>query len=309
MRVHFHRAVALIFAILLLHVSAACVHAQSGGLRYTIMVSKFENQSNWQGQFELGRAWGTILTDQLNQTGRFIVIAENDMREEAGKEQARVLSGVTAQGKKSPVTGQMTPAQLLVKGVITHFQHGTSSKKGGVNVKGFGFHKSKETTEINVTLQIVDSTTGMVVASQSVVGTAENKKRSFRIKSGDLDAGQEVVNNDNLETAVQDAVTEAVQWMTGQLDSIPWRGTVVHVKDDLIYINRGSREGVVEGSVFTVGESELIRDPDSGEVLDEIVTERARIRAVKVMDKITACHLEDGKMTSVYRGMGVTPLS
>ena len=299
----------LIFLLLLSAVATLPAQADSGGLRYTIMVSKFENQSNWRGQFELGRAWSTILTDTLNQSGKFIVIAENDMREEAGKEQLRALSGETAQGKKTPVMGQMTPAQLLVKGAITHFQHGTAANKGGVNIGGIGFKKSKETTEINATLYIVDSTTGMVVASKSVVGTAEKKKKGCSVRSGDVSGGHESVSNDNIQTAMSNAVDEAVAWMVGQVGSIPWRGTIVHVEEDFIYINRGSREGVEDGAVFSVGESKLIRDPDSGEVLDEIVSERAQIQAVRVKEKTTVCRITDGKMSSIYKGMGVSPAS
>ena len=59
---------------------AAALFADGGNLRYTISVSKFENRSGWNGQWDLGSAWGTILTDQLVQSGKFIVLGESDMR-------------------------------------------------------------------------------------------------------------------------------------------------------------------------------------------------------------------------------------
>jgi curli biogenesis system outer membrane secretion channel CsgG len=282
---------------------------QSRDLRYTVMVAKFENRSNWSGHWELGSAWGAVLTDQLNQTGRFIVVAESDMREEAMAEQARVATGATAQGPRAPTRGQMTPAQLLVKGVITHFQHEVASKKGGFNLGGFGMRNRKETAEINVTLQMVDSTTGMVVASKSVVGSSTDKKKSFRFSGGDLKVDQEVVKNDNVKTALAAAVGEAIDWMTGQLDRIPWRGSVVLVRDDQIYIDRGAREGVTEGLSFSVGESEIIRNPSTGEVLDEVITERARIQAVRVQDRVSICKVTAGDASTIYEGMGITPAS
>ena len=52
----------------------------TGGLRFTVTVTKFENQSGWHGQWDLGHAWDTVLTDMLNQTGKFIVLGETDMR-------------------------------------------------------------------------------------------------------------------------------------------------------------------------------------------------------------------------------------
>ena len=55
----------------------------TGGLRYSITVTEFENQAGWHGQWDLGSAWGTVLTDMLNQSGHFIVLGEKDMRYEA----------------------------------------------------------------------------------------------------------------------------------------------------------------------------------------------------------------------------------
>jgi curli biogenesis system outer membrane secretion channel CsgG len=289
--------------------SAPPVSAQDADLRYTVMVSEFENRSGWQGNYQLGQSWGTILSDQLNQSGHFMVVAQAGMRKAAMDEQALAASGATAQGRHTPTRGQMAPAQLLVKGVITHFQHQTSGKKRGFNIAGIGLKKKHETAEINVTIQLIDSTTGMVIASKSVVGTSTQKKKSFSFDGGDLGLSNEVTSNENVVTAVTNAVSDAIGWMISQLDRIPWRGTVVMVKGGRVYIDRGSREGVTEGRSFAVGESEVIRSPDTGEVLDEIITERARIKAVQVRDKISICTVTDGDASTIYKGMGITPAS
>src|SRR6202022_4576893 len=91
-------------------VVAGNLAAQTGGLRYSITVTKFENKAGWSGHFDVGDAWATVMTDLLNQTGRFIVLGEKDMRSEALAEQDFAASGRTAGGAKAPVTGQMTPA-------------------------------------------------------------------------------------------------------------------------------------------------------------------------------------------------------
>jgi len=57
--------------------------AETGGLRYSVTVSQFENEAGWYGHWDIGNAWGTVLTDLLNQSGRFIVLGETDMRYEA----------------------------------------------------------------------------------------------------------------------------------------------------------------------------------------------------------------------------------
>ncbi|MDH3746356.1 MAG: CsgG/HfaB family protein, partial [Acidobacteriota bacterium] len=154
--------------------STGVARAETGNLRYTITVSRFENQAGWRSQWSLGDAWGTVLTDLLNKSGKFIVLAETDMREEALAEQDFVSSGRTAQGTKGPVTGQMTPAQILVKGAITHVQQ-TGAGGGGVRIKGFKVGGKGGKAEMNVTIYMVDSTTGQVIASESVKGESKRK--------------------------------------------------------------------------------------------------------------------------------------
>ena len=119
-----------------LFLSAADGEKGKGNLRYTITVSKFENEAGWSGQWDIGDAWGAIMTAALQESGKFIVLGEKDMRGEAMAEQDLATSGRTAGGKKAPKTGQMTPAQLLVKGAITHVQDSTTGGGGGLNFMG-----------------------------------------------------------------------------------------------------------------------------------------------------------------------------
>ena len=120
-----------------LALASLAAFADGGNLRYSIMVNKFENKANWRGQWELGNAWGTIFTDQLVQSGRFIVLGEADMRGAALQEQDLAATGRVAGGKKAPKMGRMTGAQLLVKGAITHVQETKGAEKG------MGVHPAK----------------------------------------------------------------------------------------------------------------------------------------------------------------------
>jgi curli biogenesis system outer membrane secretion channel CsgG len=296
-------------ALLILSVAPGLVSAQdaTGGLRYSITVSKFENRAGWHGQWDIGDAWGTVLTDMLNQTGRFIVLGETDMRYEAMAEQDLAASGRTAGGKKAPATGQLTPAQLLVKGAITHVQHDTGGAGGGVRIKGFKVGGKGGKGEVNATVYVVDSTTGQVMASTNVVGTSTRKGLNVGYATGDWGAAFGGHKNDNVGMAVQAACADAVEFLLGQLPSIPWTGSVVLVKDDKVYINRGSREGLTSGLSFRVGDVEVIRDPDTGEVLDEDMTEICQIRAATVKEKLTICEVTSGNAADVEKGMTVHP--
>ncbi len=285
--------------------SAAQAEEASGSLRYSVAVTKFENNSGWSGQWNLGDAWDTVLTDMLNQTGKFIVLGETDMRAASMDEQDFAASGRTAGGKKAPVTGQMTPAQILVKGAITHAQGDTGGGSGGIRVKGFRIGGGGGKGEVNATIYMVDSTTGQVLASKSVVGTHKRSAMDVGYATGDWGASFGGDKKDNVGLAVEDACAEAVAFMLGQLPNILWTGSVVLVKGDQVYLNRGAREGVSVGQTFTVGEVEVLRDPDTGEILDESMTETARLSVDQVKEKLSIARVISGNAASISKGMTI----
>ena len=294
-----------ILAVLLAIAIPVAAQETAGGLRYSITVTKFENRAGWHGQWDIGDAWGTVMTDMLNQTGRFIVLGETDMRGAALDEQDFASSGRTAGGNKAPVTGQMTPAQLLVKGAITHVQDDTAGGGGGVRVKGFKLGGGGGKGEVNATVYIVDSTTGQVVASTNVVGVSKKKAMNVGYGTGNWGAAFGGHKNDNVGKAVQAACAEAVEFLLGQLSNVSWTGSVVMTKGEKVYVNRGSREGVAVGQLFTVGEVEVLRDPDTGEILDEDMTEIAALEVSQVKEKLSICTVTSGDAGAIAKGMAI----
>jgi curli biogenesis system outer membrane secretion channel CsgG len=290
---------------LILSVSAECL-AQSGGLRYSIAVARFENRSNWRGQWSLGDAWGAVLTDSLNQTGRFIVLGEQDMRRDALQEQDFAASGRAAGGGKKVAIGQMTPAQLLIKGEITHFAEGTKGGGLGVGYKGFRVGGSASYAEINVVMYIVDSTTGQVMASKKCYGEISRSGLSLGLTRGSFSGDIGGFKQTNAGKAVEQAVDQGIQFLLQQLESIPWSGTVVLAKGDKVYINRGEREGVSMGQTFNVGKAEILRDPDSGEVLDQSMETIGTIQVVTLKEKLSICKVLQGG--GIQKGMTVLPV-
>ena len=295
----------LLFVLLFISATSTSSLAENkGNLRYSIMVSKFENRSGWSGQWNIAETWGAVLTDSLQQTGRFIVLGEKDMRQEAMAEQDFAESGRTAGGKKKPVTGQMTPAQLLVKGEITHFQQSTSGGGGGLNIGGFRIGGSTDSAEINAVVYVVDSTTGQVLASKKVVGEASRTGLDVGFSDRNWGADMGGFKKTNVGKAVEKAIDEAVVFISGQLEKIPWEATVVMVKDNKIYINRGSREGVSNGQTFTVGKTEALRDPDTGELLDSSMEKAGTIVIESVKEKVSIGRAISGAR-NIQKGMTV----
>ena len=292
--------VAMLFCMTVL--LAAQAAAEQKGMRYSIMVSRFENRSNWRGQWDLGDAWGAVLTDSLNNSGKFIVLGEKDMRQDALDEQDFAASGRAAGGGKKVVKGQMTPAQLLVKGEITHFDPGTSGGGAGVGFGGIRLGVSGGTAEINTVMYIIDSSTGQVLASKKCIGKVTKQGLSVGIDKGGFSGDVGGFRKTNTGKAVEMAVDEGVLFLISKLEDIPWTADVITVKDGKAYINRGTREGVAEGQTFNVGKLEVMRDPGTGEVLDQEIEVLGKIKVSKVKEKLAICDVTQG---SVKQGMTV----
>lgn len=293
----------LVLILVVMLIGAFPCFGADGGLRYSIMVSKFQNRSNWSGQWDLGDAWGAVLTDSLMQTGKFIVLGEKDMRREAMEEQDLAASGRTAGGGKTVVTGQMTPAQLLIKGDITHFEDRTEGGGGGIGIGGFRIGAGGSNSEINAVLYVVDSSTGQVLASKKCYGKVSETGLSLGLTRGGFSGDIGGFKKTNAGKAVELAVDEAVAFMVTKVPEIPWTGEVVMVKGDKVYINRGTREGVSVGHTFQVGKVEVLRDPKTGEVLDQTIEKSGTIEVVSVKEKISICKLTQG--SGITKGMAV----
>jgi curli biogenesis system outer membrane secretion channel CsgG len=288
---------------------AGATYAESGNLRYSISVAKFKNEAGWAGTWSVGDGFATIMTAALNDSDNFIVLGDSEMRNAAMAEQDLVASGRTAGGKKAPKMGRVTPAQLLVRGSITHVQNNTGGKEGGLSFKGIRLGGKKGSAEINITIYLVDTETGQVKASKSVVGKSTRKglKLSYSGSAlGGLRGGGGSEKIDNVGKACEDAVQQAVRFLSKQLEDVRWEASIMLAKGEKIIINRGSREGVTVGQEFEVGDIEELVDEDTGEVLDVEVTVVGKIKADKVKEKITYCSLVEGG-DGIAKGMSAYP--
>ncbi len=279
--------------------SRAADEQQGGGgnLRYSITVQKFANEANWSGRWDVGDGFTTLMTDALQQSGKFIVLGDQEMRQAAMAEQDFAASGRTAGGKKKPQVGRMTPAQLLVRGSITHVEGTTGEGGGGLNFKGIRIGGSGGKGEVNITMYLVDSETGQVKASQKVVGKAGRRGLSVGYsgsKLGGLTGDLEGFTKDNVGKACEDAVAQGVEFLSKQLDKIPWEGTIMSASAEKIILNRGSREGVSNGMTFKVGKAEDVVDPDTGERLDSDLKLAGKIQVTEVKEKIAYCKALEG---------------
>jgi hypothetical protein len=144
-----------------------------------------------------------------------------------------------------------------------------------------------------------------VLASKSVTGVSTKKGLDLGYSGAGWGANAGGYQKDNVGKAVTAACQEAVDFMIAQLPKIPWTATVAQVAGGKVYVNRGTREGVSDGQEFVVGEANIVRDPDTGEILDQSVNEVARLQVSQVKEKLSICTVKSGNAGSIRKGMMV----
>ncbi len=142
----------------------------------------------------------------------------------------------------------------------------------------------------------------MVTATTSVTGVAGRKGAAVGYSGNGWGGDFGAFKNDNVGRAVEDAIAEGVTWLTAQLEEVPWTGTVAMIQGEQVYVNRGTREGVAAGQEFVVGTANVIRDPDTGEVLDSSVAGSGAPQGV--VGQGEALHLRRGLRQGRQRAEG-----
>jgi len=283
--------------------ASAAAFAGGGDLKYTIAVARFNSQTNWRGQWDISEAWGSVLSDQLAKSGRFVVLGDVDLRGIAPSDQDLAAAGRIAGDKKTAKAGRLPSAQLLVKGAVTHVKE-TKGVGGDFGFKGLSIGVDGGSAEINVTVCVVDAATGQAKGTKSITGRSGKKGTSPG--SGGTSPGGYVgslpgFDKSNMGQAASDAASQAVQYIVSQLDSTPWEGSVALAKADKLVVNRGVREGVSVGVKFDVGNIEEVVDEDTGEVLDREMSKVGTVTVTEVKEKVSYTTPLDG----AEKGMGV----
>lgn len=255
------------------------------GMKKTVAVFDFQNDSGYSSKADLGKDFSTQLSDALVQSDQFVVLTRKDL-DVVMAEQDLANSDRFAKSNAAQ-TGKLTSAQILIKGKITEFEEQKSGGGQGLTVKGFSIGANKATAHIAVIIQLVDSTTGEILESQRVEGDAKSGGLSLGY-SGDFDISSSNFKKTPLGKAVQIAIDNAVHYIAGKMADIPWKGKVVLVKDDVIFLNAGENSGINRGDSFAIfKEGESLIDPDTGMNLGSDATKIADVSVVEVQEKFS----------------------
>jgi len=269
------------------------------GAKKVVAVSNFENKTSYSGQWKLDNGMADQLTDALIQSGEFVVL-ERQTLSDVMNEQDLAQSGRMMKSK-SAKTGKLTSSQILVKGTVTEFQAKSEGSSSGINMFGLKLGSNSGDAHVGIIIRLIDTTTGQVLDSKRVEGKAESGGFEFGLDLGGIGFGTDSFQNTPMGKATQMAIDEAVEFISAKLRGIPFKGRIIQVKNEDIYLSAGKRNGSSVGdtfTVFSVGE-ELI-DPDTGEILGSEEEELGTVKIYAVKEKYSKAKMGSGAI--VKRG-------
>jgi curli biogenesis system outer membrane secretion channel CsgG len=269
-------------------------------LKKTVAVFEFQNDSGFSSIANLGEDFSMQLSDALVQSGKFNVLTRKDldvvMAEQDLAQSDRMAKANAAQ------TGQIIPAQILIKGQITEFEENTSGSGQGLSIKGISLGMQKSSVHMAVIIQLIDSTTGEIIESKRVEGEAKGGGLDIGY-SGAIDLNSSSFKKTPVGKAIQITIDQAVDQIAKKLSSVPWKGKVVTVKDGIVFINSGKSAGINNGDTFTIyKEGEALIDPDTGINLGSEKSKIADVIVNDVQDKFAKAEIKSGSADQIAKG-------
>lgn len=247
-------------------------HATAARLKKLVAVMKFEDKaakSQWtesDGDFDLGSGMADQLTDSLIQSGQFVVLERQDLSDVI-VEQDMASSG-RFQKSRSARTGKLTSAQIVIKGIISELETTAKGGNSGINIGGLRLGSKKQNVHIALLIRLIDSTTGEVLDSQRVEGSAKSGGLNFGVDLGLVGFGTDSYKKTPIGKAIQMAMDDAVEFIAERLREEPYKGRVIKVSGDVVYLSAGKKTGVSAGDVFSIESAgEELVDPETGELL------------------------------------------
>ena len=270
--------------------------------RYRIAVLPFDDGSIkdrwWGGNWDVGAGVSDELVTALLKTGNFRLV-EREQIQKILHEQDFGASGRVDSSSAAKI-GKILGVHFLVMGRVTEF----AFKSGGVS--GISFHGApigadiKQTTaKVAIDARLVDATSAEITAAVTGRGEKKNTKVGLTFNWNAIAIG----SNEFRQTDLGIALRSAVESVATQLSADAYKGAVPNsgqpsavtglvadYADGKVYINIGTRDGVQNGMVFVIHHViRLVKDPQSGEVIDEVTEPVAEISVASVKEKSAVC--------------------
>jgi len=218
-------------------------------LKRKIALGRISNETNYGKSLlrdnagdPLGKQVTDLLSKALTESGAYIVFERPDV--------SRLQDESNLTGAKLNPIG----VDALVIGSLTEFGRKT------IGQSGFASASKKQVAFAKVDLRLVDVSTGRVFFAAS--GAGETSTESASTFGFGSTAGYDGTLNDS---AIRQAVSEAVNKLSTELASRPWQTYFLSAEQGRYFIAGGKSQGLRPGMMFSVQTlGEKIKSPQTG---------------------------------------------
>lgn len=198
--------------------------------------------------------------------------------------------------------GKKLGADLVLMGEVSNFDVDRTSFYPGVYIGRVRIGRMYSVTvKLGISARLIHVGTGQVLFSEQFDGYSHRESHDISYKYMNIDIGDPDKNS-----MTKKVWNEAMGKLIDKIESsVPLWGYVVAVEGDKILIDLGKKKKIKRGMVFQVLNIKDYKHPKTGE--EVVVKDRvARIKVEKVMESVSTCRVEGGKLSDIKPGYIVT---
>ena len=225
----------------------------------------------------LGKQVTDLLSKSLTESGAYLVFERPDI--------SRLKDESNLTGVKLNLIG----VDSLLIGSLTEFGRKTLGQTGFVS------SSKKQVAFAKVDLRLVDVATGQVIFA--VAGAGESSTESAATFGFGSQAAYDGTLNDS---AIRQAISEAVNKLSGQMATRPWQTYFLSVDQGRYFVAGGKAQGLQPGMIFSVQTmGEKIKSPQTG---FDITLPGREIAQFRIDSNFGESEANEGSIGSIFSG-------
>ena len=195
----------------------------------------------------------------------------------------------------------------MVIGRVTEFTSSTQGADLQGGSLGFGLGVKSTKSSVAIDARLVNTDSAEIISSVTGKGSKSSGSLSVQKDWDSIAFGSSAFEKTDLGIALRDAVNFAAKQLedkaySGNNTVQPSKisGLVAFIGGNKVILNIGSGDRVSSGMVFVINHLlEVIKDPNTGEVIDEQTEAVAEIVVTEVKEKSTTCTIQK-KLSTQY---------
>ena len=237
-----------------------------------------------------------IVTDVMNQTGRFRLIERQELSSVL-QEQDLAASGRVAKPSGAR-TGNVLGAQFLVQVVVTDYEANTSGTNSGIGglvtsrvpvLGGLGLKNSKGRVGMN--FRLIDAETSEVVYTKQIESII--KESGLTVGGAGFSSGGALGGffSNYAKTPIGQAViagiNKGVYELVKEIGAAPATGSIIKSEGNQVWLNLGADSVAVGDELKVMSKGEELIDPDTGISLGSSDTQLGSVRVAQAQEKFS----------------------